>query len=500
MYGGRGWDSQKDDDNGVPLKLQADGSFADNSTLKGTDYTKWDATKFTVPTWDPAKNNWRPDLLSQHSKGQLMLQFGDNVAMEENCVTCHTGKTEKAYRDIHHAAGLKCDSCHGDMLAVGAVFPNEGYDANLTYAGAFGKDTVNGYGMDGAANLLKSEPADFRRPWLDEPDCGSCHIGDANIKQGDTVGHGDHQHALENVFSAGVLKQSWMSHHDPAQRSVDPMNARFAVMPHLEQRPEKATNTDGTSTYKPQPLSQALYRKAGDVHGSGANGNLTCSTCHGGSHAIWPNPDPNANDNVTAKQLQGYDGNIAECSVCHVKGDFDTGLVATEGPRSVAQGYREGAVVAPNVDNESQNAYLAGPHGMHPVNDESWWKNAVGPKVDDFKSKVGNGGWHSDMAYKRGPDKEDQCAACHGADHKGTRLSKTLTARTFVSDKGKTLKVEAGQVIGCDLCHSMAVSFNRSPNPKLKDGGWPKAATHMPPMPEAISPTGATGGGGGGHH
>ncbi|WP_367155582.1 PKD domain-containing protein [Methylomonas sp. HYX-M1] len=523
MYGGRGWDSQMDDDNGIPLVLQEDGSFPDNSGLKGTDPSTWDSTKFKVNAsfdgngvrtneyYEPDKNNWRPDLFPMRSDAELMLPFGENVAMEDNCVTCHTGKTEKSYRDIHHAAGLKCDACHGDMLAVGNVFPNDSYDQNLMWAGAMGVDVDNGYDYSSLAtaeaNLLKSQPVDFRRPWLDEPDCGSCHIGDANLKEGDTLSssHSDSghvNHTLANVFSAGSLKQAWMD-GDKSGWSMTPINARFAVMPLTEQRLEKTT-----TSYAEQPLSQALYRKSGDVHGSGANGNLTCSTCHGGSHAIWPNPNPDANDNVTAKQLQGYDGNIAECSVCHVKDDFDSGLVADNGKLvhgkqlGVAQGYRGSATVVPNVNDTAQNAFLAGPHGLHPVGDtvnEAWWKNADGIHVDDFKSKVGNGGWHSEMAYKPGPDGEDQCAACHGKDHKGTRLSKTLVAREFVSDKGKKIKVEAGQVIGCDLCHAMKVSFKRAPNPKAKDGGWPAAALHAPPMPDAISPSGSNGGGGGGH-
>lgn len=495
MYGGRGWDSQMDDDNGIPLVQQADNTFADNSGLKGTDPSTWDSDKFKVPTWDPAKNNWRPDLFGMDPNGELMLPFGDKVAMEDNCASCHTGKTEKAYRDIHHAAGLKCESCHGDMLAVGNVFPNEGYDQNLMWAGAMGADTTNAYkpmtSLENAVyNLGMSEPADFRRPWLDMPDCGSCHFGDANIKTTDS-----------QFFSVGALKQAWKE-GDRSGLSMMPENARFAVMPTKEERPE---NTG--SGYVAQPLSQALYRKSGDVHGTGANGTLTCSTCHGGSHSIWPNPDPNANDNVTAKQLQGYDGNIAECSVCHVKDDFKTGLVADSGQQvhgqylGVAQGYRGDATVVPDVDDASQRAFLAGPHGMHPVGDESWWKTAEGVKVDDFKTKtvkgvVLNGGWHSDMTYKPGPDGEDQCAACHGADHKGTRLSKTLVAREFVSDKGKKIRVEAGQPIGCDLCHAMKKSFKRAPLSK-KEGYWPPAQMHMPPMPESITPGAPTGGGGG---
>lgn len=459
MLGGRGWDSQLNDNNQLPLTADADGKL----------------TKPTVPTYDALKNDWRPDLYPMEANGELMLPFEKTghkgVPMEENCVKCHTGPTEKSYRDIHHAAGLTCENCHSDMLAVGNVYGNESFNANLTGAGAYGADDPGKIG-----------PTDFRRPWLDEPDCGSCHMGDANLVD----------------FSAGVMKTAWEA-NDPSGRSRHPMNARFAVMPHSEERPEKAT-VNGVTTYVKQPLAQALYRKSADVHGSGANGELTCSTCHGGSHAIWPNPDPNANDNVTAKQLQGYDGNIAECSVCHVKDDFKDGLVATDGGTSglgVAQGVRDGTV----VDAKSAKAFLAGPHGMHPVGDEYWYKNADGAAANTSpgKHKAGlNGGWHNDFAKKPGPDGEDQCAACHGSNHKGTRLSKTLTARTLTNDKGKPVKVEAGQVIGCDLCHSLSKSFTGAPNPKAADGGWPKAKMHMPPMPVEPTP-GTTTGGGGGH-
>lgn len=438
MFGGRGWDSQHNDDNGVPVNPQTGAK--------------------TVPTYDPAKNNWRPDLYPMDPNGELLLPFGDKVAMEENCVKCHTGKTEKSYRDIHHARGLTCENCHGDMLAVGNVYPNDKYDANLTGAGAYVGDSIH-----------------FRRPWLDEPDCGSCHMGDASM--------GD--------YSAGVMKTAWDA-NDPAKRSRDPMNARFAVMPHKEDRPEKTT-VNGVTTYVKQPLSQALYRKSADVHGSGANGTLTCSTCHGGSHAIWPNADPNANDNVTAKQLQGYEGNIVECSVCHVKDDFKTGLVATDGGASglgVGQGVRDGTV----VNSSSAKAYLAGPHGMHPINDEYWWKHADGAGQNTSAGKhnpAQNGGWHNDFAKKPGPDGEDQCAACHGKDHKGTRLSRALTDRVFVDEKGRTIRIARDTVIGCGLCHSLKKSFTGTPTGT--------AQMHPPPKPQPIVAGTGTGSGGSGH-
>ena len=443
MFGGRGWDSQHNDDNGVPLT-------ADKTTGK--------LTVKTAQAYDTSKNNWRPDLFPADKNGEPLVKVGEDIPVEENCVKCHTGPTEKSYRDIHHSAGLKCDNCHGDMLAVGNVYPNAGYNANLSGGGAYTGDSIN-----------------FRRPWLDNPDCGSCHMGDGNMGKGE-----------KDAFSAGIMRNAW-NPDDKAKRSRDPVNARFAVMPTLEKRPEKET-VNGVTTYVPRQVSQTLYRKSADVHGTGPNGTLTCSTCHGGSHAIWPNQDPNANDNQTAKQLQGYDGNIAECSVCHVKDDFKTGLVATDGGSSglgVGQGVRDGTV----VNSSSQKAYLAGPHGMHPVGDESWYKNADGAAANTTATKAGfNGGWHNDFAKKAGPDGEDQCAACHGADHKGTRLSKTLTDRTLTNAKGAAVKVVKGQVIGCDLCHTLAVSFTDSPKGTAK--------MHPPPKPQTFSldTTPATGG------
>ncbi|NJD05459.1 MAG: hypothetical protein FIA97_03045, partial [Methylococcaceae bacterium] len=143
-------------------------------------------------------------------------------------------------------------------------------------------------------------------------------------------------------------------------------------------------------------------------------------------------------------------------------------------------------------------AFLAGPHGMHPVGDDYWWKHADGAAANKKPpGKDGlNGGWHNDMSAMPGPDGEDQCAACHGSDHKGTRLSKTLRDREFVSEKGKKVKVAAGTVIGCNLCHSLSKSFNGAPNPKAPDGGWPKPQKHAPPKPGAA----AGGGDGGGGH
>ncbi|BCX81954.1 hypothetical protein MIT9_P1536 [Methylomarinovum caldicuralii] len=167
---------------------------------------------------------------------------------------------------------------------------------------------------------------------------------------------------------------------DPAATPLPPVTSRFAENP-------------GT-----------LYR---DSHG---HGGLGCESCHGSPHAIWPNRNPNANDNVTAMQLQGHRGTLLECTVCHTEGSFPKGT-------------------------------LDGPHGMHPVNDPAW----ISRHGDFFEHAKG-----------------DPCAACHGADHLGTRLAKTPVDRVLKDREGKVLAtLKAGDQVACNLCHSLEKSFDK---------------------------------------
>jgi hypothetical protein len=123
---------------------------------------------------------------------------------------------------------------------------------------------------------------------------------------------------------------------------------------------------------------------------SKGHGGLACEACHGSTHAIWA---ANANDNVAAAQLQGHAGTIGECSACHQS-------APTNG--------------------------LGGPHGMHPVG--SAWVSA-------HRSQAG-----SNLSA---------CRACHGADDRGTVLSRMFATRTLA---GRTLT--AGTVVGCYTCHN----------------------------------------------
>ena len=99
------------------------------------------------------------------------------------CYKCHPGSTTQCYRGAMFSAGLVCQNCHGNLLAVGGQFP-------LT--------TTN----------------QRRRPWIDLPTCGACHTGDA-------VSHLGNDIILQSAYNPG----------DPSATPRQPVNTRFAEQP-----------------------------------------------------------------------------------------------------------------------------------------------------------------------------------------------------------------------------------------------------------------------------
>ncbi|MBU1643308.1 hypothetical protein KKE54_08095 [bacterium] len=128
---------------------------------------------------------------------------------------------------------------------------------------------------------------------------------------------------------------------------------------------------------------------------STGHGDMQCSACHGSTHAIYPSS--HAQDNIQSIVVQGHIGTIAECTACH---------------------------------SSTPSTTTGGPHGMHTVG-QNWVKS------------------HGDVA-ERGAQ---NCTKCHGADYRGSFLSKTFSARTF-STEGGTKSFAAGSMIGCYDCHN----------------------------------------------
>ena len=222
----------------------------------------------------------------------------------------------------------------------------------MASAGVACQDCHGGMLSVGGAYPLKS--GRIRMPWQDLPKCQSCHTGD-----------------VLNHAGTGMVGRLAYDPNDKAATPLLASNKRFAED------------------------DNGLYRF------SAGHGGMDCTSCHGSPHAIWPNADANANDNVAARQIQGYTGTITECSSCHTAGSLPL--------------------------------TLNGPHGMHNVGDSRW--------VED----------HGHF-YERDPA---SCQSCHGANLEGSRLSRTAVDRTLRADDdgNRTIWLAKGTEVSCTLCH-----------------------------------------------
>ncbi|MFO0981113.1 MAG: hypothetical protein U1E76_05065 [Planctomycetota bacterium] len=263
--------------------------------------------------------------------------FPPDGSADATCYQCHPGATTQCQRGAMRSGGLECKDCHGSMLAVGGEYP-----------------LLPGGSIDG------QNDGQARRPWLDLPRCQSCHTGDAvsHLQGGSYVMAGDGIRLMQ-AFLIG----------DQSASPILATNKRFA-----------------------ENLN-ARYRF------SGGHASVACESCHGSTHAEWPIEDPAANDNVTARQLQGHTGPIIECGTCHAAGTL--------------------------------KLTTSGPHGLHNVNDPRW----VDEQHGDFFERDQNG-----------------CKACHGLNLEGTVLARVAADRTFAKEHG-TIKLKKGDQVSCTLCH-----------------------------------------------
>ena len=287
-------------------------------------------------------------------------QTVEEYVLQQSCYSCHPGKRTDCLRGAMASAGIVCQDCHGDMLAVGNDFSH---------------DFPNN-----AGNIDTGK----RVPWAVEPGCQSCHVGDATSQPGDTSGF---------IYAADSIRLL------RAYRTGD-----------VDATPIRATGSRFSENRivndQNQPVD-VLYRL------SKGHGGVMCEGCHGSTHAIWPNGNPNANDNVAAIQIQGHAGTISECTVCH---ETDQLSASTQD----------------------------GPHGMHLVDDRRFWREA-----------------HKDAAKREnGRPNGGTCGSCHGSDHRGTVLSRTPVDRSW-SVESRNRTVAAGEPVGCDVCHSLDKSFER---------------------------------------
>lgn len=311
--------------------------------------------------------------------GIISNQGARETALENSCYQCHPGTTVKCLRGAMSNGGMVCSDCHGDMSHVGNDF-----SANVSPSnpGAFAMNLGDFY---------DPHSAQLRVPWANEPTCGSCHTGDATDNLAgatDTVVNirDTHDNPDDLRLRVAYHVAADGTPADAKATPIVPTNKRFA---------EPAVPATFNGFANPGAGNPQLYRV------STGHGGVMCEGCHGATHAEWPNADPNANDNVTAKQLQGHVGTIADCTTCH---------------------------------SSSPGNNLNGPHGLHRIAFDStpWASSSV------HESQGGN---------------FSNCATCHGGTNRGnscgTVLSRALADRNL---RGQT--VLAGKPVGCAACHN----------------------------------------------
>lgn len=320
----------------------------------------YNANNLMFPAMPPAVN----------ANGTLRNPNTARTILNETCYQCHPGRRTDCLRGAMANGGMLCQDCHGDMLQVGNDFTRNVPTSPM--------------GSELAADFYNANSNTPRVPWANEPGCGSCHTGDAiNNLHGTANTVGDPDDGIR-------LMQAYRSNDDKATPIV-PTNKLFAE------------NTVATGPAAGNPM---LYRV------SKGHGGVFCEGCHGATHGIWPNKNPDANDNVAAKQLQGHTGTIIECSTCHGTA---------------------------NLGNT-----LNGPHGMHPVGNDATVTtgSAAGPRVGFVD------GGHEGLAGNIA-----RCTGCHGA---GTSRRNLVGSVLAVAKKDRRLDgrtIPAGTVITCTICH-----------------------------------------------
>ena len=277
-------------------------------------------------------------VMHEYHGNLTVFQNANTVA--GNCYQCHPGNITQCQRGAMATGNMDCFDCHGDMLAVGGAFP-----------------LLAGGSIDG------TNDGNPRRPWQDLPRCQSCHTGDAvsYLTGANLVADATWPFRLRQAYKTG----------DPSASPLLATNKRFAE------------NTN------------SLYRF------SKGHGGIACESCHGSTHAIWPNADAAANDNLASVKLQGFAGTVIACETCHEAG--------------------------------SLTRTTSGPHGLHNVADAQWYDDGHESFYENNKTS---------------------CKACHGNDLTGTPLAKMPTARSFKIED-HIYSFNKGDLVRCDDCHGM---------------------------------------------
>lgn len=377
---------------------------------------------------------------ARSSSGQVIASTVTTVpnSQELNCSLCHSTGTSPFARPsggwVYDADPLVDDRLnilrlHDEKEAQHPLFVESlavfGYDpAGLEATARSGRailcatchssNALPGTGYDGvsaltsAIHLRHAEVVDESLTALDDnPDrssCYQCHPGfDTQCLRG-AMG--------TSIGADGDFSMSCQSCHGDNATVGDPSRVGWLEEPTCQQcHTGSATQNSGEIRYtsvfdgngSPHVAASNLFATNDDVPADGfslyrfssSHGGLQCSACHGSPHAIYPTREPN--DNLQNTLLQGHAGTLMECSSCH---------------------------------SQLEDDELIGPHGMHPTSQ----------------------GWATDKHADHANHNLASCASCHGADFRGSVLSRAKADRSYATEFGQK-SFWSGFQVSCFACH-----------------------------------------------
>jgi hypothetical protein len=194
------------------------------------------------------------------------------------CYSCHPGARTQCFRGPMFQAGQVCQDCHGNLQAVGGVFPLK----------------------------TTGQP---RKPWLSMPQCQSCHTGDA-----------------VNHLGADLILHQAYDPSDPAATPVTSPNQRFAENPGSIFRESKGHGGVNCSSCHGSPHAEWATNQPNDNVTANAiqkhAGMITeCVVCH--QKNLAPTTDgPHGMHNVNdqgwiSEHHSFYERDPNNCKACH---------------------------------------------------------------------------------------------------------------------------------------------------------------------------------------
>jgi hypothetical protein len=258
---------------------------------------------------------------------------------------------------------MRCDNCHSDTGIAKPSVPTGKVETNI----------LRLHDEDSGTKLMAN------RPVL----CASCHASNALGAPGKpgikNLSKSMHEHHAGVIPS--TLEGCYNCHPGPQTRCLRDVMSIEKGMICSSCHGSMATVSNNPNPWLNEPRcdachnsgrynqDQPLYRF------SKGHGGLYCEACHDSTHAIAPSRE--ANDAIKFNQLQGRNGPLEECSVCHTvipSGGGTHNLM----PPSISGNVGAGGVTLSYTDGLPQTI-ISNPDGSYSLPVSNSWSGTVTP-------------------------------------------------------------------------------------------------------------------------